>query len=372
MPNSTIFQLLIGITSLPLKLLSSIIPKDKTLWVVANDLGFNDNAMAFANYLHTHHPEIKLVWLTKTCRPSSDIPFTVIKRNSARGLLIQTRAKVFLLSTGLSEAGLARPLFGTLIIQLWHGWPIKKILLDEARYQTRTRWDIKARLQRIFLGLSLKQYSLVICHNAELKELFRNCFSLNDSYLCVTGWPRLDERSKNTTIKEESKILVLPTWHQNSDALKRSLAPVLSNEFKHYCKQRNITPLIKLHPLHANQGRTLKKQHEWIQFAAEDTPNEHLISRAKFVITDFSSIAIDAEVIYQCRIILLAGELERYEESRGIYASYLSTYEQYGVNSPRQLIKELELANQPVKKFNIKPAKDTCEKIYRAVVEKLQ
>ncbi|GEM80859.1 hypothetical protein VSU01S_31040 [Vibrio superstes NBRC 103154] len=85
-----------------------------------------------------------------------------------------------------------------------------------------------------------------------------------------------------------------------------------------------------------------------ISFDCGDTMEK--IQKSELVITDFSSVAVDAAVTYNCKVILFYNDIEMYCSERGIYE-----------NLSNLMSNELDFTNTLTKEdFKVYPSNVNC------------
>lgn len=313
----------IGLTA-PIRLLLSLTPKLQKRWIIGHRHGLGDNAFRIANHIAESHPDIELYWLSNQCLPASDAKFRIIARHSLRSYWIQATASKFIVSTGLYEAGSIAPFFRAKYYQLWHGWPIKKVLLDSPESLPSNRSAYRSFWHWLLIR-QLKRYRLVFCHDEAMKEIFGSGFGLASNRLAITGWPRLLAPKSSNSFKQSSNtISYLPTWRTNANDISENMQQLLSDEFQRFLATEQLQLKIKLHPLNIDVAAQFSALPPAVSFTQDSADN--LIRTSRLIISDYSSIIIDAAVVYQAKVYLFDSNYAEYIKSRGIYSAYQPWY----------------------------------------------
>ncbi|PTP53375.1 hypothetical protein CWO05_12160 [Vibrio splendidus] len=310
-----ISQISIELLLVPLKVMFSITPKRKKQWVIGHHHGFCDNAKLVAQEIAKTRPDITLIWLKSNPEHVVDSNIISCTKYSIRGVYYQITSKVFIVSTGLNDIGRMTPYFNCYYFNLWHGWPIKKIGLD-SKETSPSKNKLISTLYNLLYTRSNQRYHAFFCHNLEQEKIFQEAFGISGEKTIVTGWPRL--RKINST--KISQLTFAPTWHIDN----KTTVKLIENVIQAFSRQSSLEYLsICLHPFDRELIEELNAEYnnENIRFSCGDTIEN--IEKSKLVISDFSSIIIDAAVSYDCDVILFYSDIDQYVRERGIYKEFL-------------------------------------------------
>ncbi|PSU29858.1 CDP-glycerol glycerophosphotransferase family protein [Photobacterium lutimaris] len=323
-----ISQVTLAVASFPMKWVSLLIPVDKKIWVFGNAYGYKDNPKYVYEFLlknedHTVRP----IWISKNNAVSDHgILGESYYYLSLKGLYYQYRASAALLATGMNDVA-SFTLGNKQIIQLWHGIPIKKLLLDSV--ETSPIPPRFKYLNKVFFQLlkkKLNRYGMVCAVNEHNQHCLARAFGLRLDKVKVTGMPRHDvilESAKNAVKKTEKskRILYAPTWHASLEDARNWLSQVLNPELLHYCQLNGISVDVSIHPLNQALATDTSLFHDVTLLQCDDI-NEQL-KNYDLLITDYSSIAFDFSILGR-PVIFSCAEIEKYAKERGIYEDFIS------------------------------------------------
>ena len=324
------WHIFIYVITLPLYFIGFIIPKNRALWVFSNAFGYKDNARYLFEYVREHHPEIAPIWISKNKYNSVEID-TCHSHLSLMGIWLQYRAGVFFVSTGLGD--LARfTLAGTKVIQLWHGIPIKRILLDspESLPFGKRSGIIRTFSLKVFQK-SLRRYAVVIASSETVQRRLASAFGLPDDRIQITGYPRHDILFENSkSIKKQ--ILYAPTWRSDIRNAFTIVHAVCNPEFVSKIEELGYELWVSIHPLNRELMMMLDSDVlDSIKLIKDEDVNI-ILAHSEILITDYSSIALDFAMLRR-KIIFYTPDAYEYLDSRGVYEEFESLILEQGVKN---------------------------------------
>lgn len=301
--------------SIPTRFLGRLWPKNNSLWVFCHQHGFGDNAGRLANYVSSHHPEIQVIWFG-THHSSAHPAIQFVDRYTLQGIAYQLKARVVFVSTGLGETGIFCSRKKSLVFQLWHGWHVKRILMDSCESYPLAHPVAKAIWRKLLIHQQ-NLYSAIFCHNKSQRDIFASAFGVPFDKLPVTGWPRLSLPlpKRNTT----QQILYAPTWLNDSSVTADKVNSLCCDAMHNYLERFNLNLCIKLHPFDAALISSSKSPR--IQIIARGNIDE-LLASSIALISDYSSIMVDAKVVYQLPVYFFTPDRDEYIKERGLYAPF--------------------------------------------------
>ena len=350
----TCFHISITFATLPLYLLGYLIPKKKDLWIFGNFFGYCDSARYLFEYVQRNYPEIQAVWIHFNAGDAPPTSRSHCFRFSLSGLIAQYRAGLVFLSTGKGDV--ARfTLAGKTVIQLWHGIPIKRILLDSASSVLFGGKDtLLGDIARNILRNDLNRYALIIASSATVQQRLCSAFGIDVDRIAITGYPRHDI-ILSFSGQTERCILYAPTWRENLQDAETIVRQICNPLFVQKLKKLGFSLQVSIHPLNHTIGSSLRRElGNDITFVAENDDVNIVLARSEVLITDYSSVAIDFSILNR-PLIFFAPDLDAYLSSRGVYPEFESIIRQNAVTTPDSIFSILQ---QP----DIKPVID--EKIY--------
>jgi len=327
----------------PLSLASRCFPRSKTIWVFGNQHGFRDNPRYMIEYVAQNCPAIRAVWLAHTEEILHEVQaagLEAVQTSSFAGRWISLCAGVGVIGNGFGD--LARGLIGGMFItQLWHGPPIKKILLDfPANCQITSGQTGWGRLLNAVVRFTSKKAwqgnTLIIATSDLVAERLSSAFGVPRSRVVVAGTPRsdillaqgsqavaADELLRETLFPEMEKsckvVLYAPTWRENGqeDCLWESFdIETLNQRFK----SLNAVLVIKLHP-YCQPGPTQEIDDRGlhnVRTLRTGTDINRLMRICDVVVTDYSSLIADFSLLRR-PIVYYTPDYQQYKDNRDFY-----------------------------------------------------
>jgi len=281
-------------------------------------------------------------------------------------IFLVIRAKYFFISHNIKDIFPVIPKRGV-IINLWHGTPIKKIGLDS---KIEREWIND--LIRTGRNLPYERWNYFISATDFTSSIFKSAMKLPSSKIKPLGQPRtdslyqasIDEKVKTEIeeglrisglLKGKKKILYAPTFRNkaSSDLVIIDTLKEIDNAIG---ENSSIVFLFKPHPLNKIrfQDDILSKWNNIIDVSDEDT--QELLCVVDLLITDYSSIMFDF-MITRKPIISYIFDIEQYLIENGeLYFSFreLGTIV---VDNPDELVSSIFnldslLVDYDVLKFN--------------------
>jgi CDP-glycerol glycerophosphotransferase (TagB/SpsB family) len=324
-----------------ISLAACFVPKRANLWVFGCCRGtkYADNSKYLFEYVHEQHKNIQCIWLAK----DKDIIEALRQHGyqaygflSLQGLWFAVRAGVAVITHRGNSWDGDLPFFclseKTLLVQLWHGIPLKKIAFDDRLFSyafDESKWSFKLRtLVAVFLPflLRVEHPSLVIATSNETRDIFSQAFRVPQDRVIVTGYPRNDQiLSKTQPHQPGQRILYLPTFRGQEGT---SFDPFENQAFgiddlNDVLVKKDMFLHIKLHPF----NRISPQLQERIDGASNLTvlltdDIYETLSTYDVLITDYSSIYFDF-LLTGKPIIFLPYDMDRYTQlDRQFYYCY--------------------------------------------------
>jgi CDP-ribitol ribitolphosphotransferase len=246
-------------------------------------------------------------------------------------------------------------------IEMWHGFPIKKIGFMHEEHVTQK-----------FINYQKKRGEnthLILSYSNLYSTFFNASFPNDSNRYRITGMPRNDllfesgsleklEKVIQKSMKDKQVVFFLPTWRKGknkrvdtnhtwdslfgySDESMKDIITLVENN--------DIILVVKLHPFEYNQYKELDLfKHECFYLVSEEDLIHHavhlyeLLPCAKLIITDYSSIYFDTLLI-DIPILFAPTDLDEYSVHRGFL---LEPYQHFTpgptANTFTQLAQKLE------------------------------
>lgn len=315
--------------------------RDPLVWVFGNLKGFRDNPRYLAEHIVHAHPEVAVWWIARTAFEADQARaagLRVAMIGTSDGVRVQRHAGVGFLSNAFID--LQSPyLGGALIVHLYHGLGLKRILrdMDVSRLMARG-WLTRtvAQLQRWSVARRLQQVDLIMAAGQFAQDHFATGFGLPSSRIPVVGTPRFDViqggaaydrlvrgdlRARLGLAKEDHVVVWLPTWREHGDApwLPRLEAPAIDAAFA----GTKVVMLAKTHP-YADESVYEERlpQHPRLRLLPESDVDVNCLLRiTDTLVTDYSSAAFDYALL-QRPIHFFAPDAEEFDRGRGLYEPF--------------------------------------------------
>ena len=300
------------------------------------EVGLISNLYDLYEYLkNNHNNEYDLIWLY---RDFENCKYTKIEKKyslySLKGLWQIINSKYFVI-THTSFLTDTFSLNKHVILQLWHGMPIKTLgyLEKGITPDLLNKYQEAGKYEHFFVTSDMFKLAML------------PCFLMNPNKIHITGQPRTDciysGRNKQkineylNAKKYDKVVIYAPTY---KEALRNNKRDVLSkfknifycndysdNDFFKFIEENNILFVIKPHPFdekfYMNYLFEGKFQHPNLKFIFDKDLKENdfyfyeFFTLADLMITDYSSIAIDY-LVTKKPVIFLKSTVEEYSQSR--------------------------------------------------------
>ena len=321
----------------PLIFFMRVIPRNKNIWIFGNFKGYIDNTKYLYEYLiGDENNTIEVYWITKDKMLYDNLKAnnkSVLYHYSILGMWKSIRAGVSFFSNGYSDLNRIASI-DSLTVNLWHGFPIKKLAFDT---QIEVVFYSFGKLNKLLTFLSEK--SLQLLHDkidlhsvSSIYDLERmsNAFKVNKEKFIITGTPRFDIIKNKTisnsvisniffehNITDGKNILYAPTWREKGWSFNQKL--INPNKLQNYLEKSNSYFFIKRHPL-TTEEEILNwgiKESGRIRFIESFDINESY-QFVDVLITDFSSLIFDYGILNK-PILYFITDLQEYASNRGFY-----------------------------------------------------
>lgn len=296
----------------PLTLINKLLKKDDKLIFFYSNLGFRDNVKAFYDYLieNKYNEEYKIVVSIDDLEEHNNkVPSNVIFVNNIKGISYFLKAKYAFYCFGKYPI---KPSKKQMVVNLWHGTPLKKI------------GNLEAGCEKI----DYNYFTKVLTNSQMYKPIMAQIFGCAEEDVVVMGNPRNDELFKTDKMWDISirrgankVIMWLPTYRDyNENFLISTLDEQQLGELNEFLKNVNCRMIVKLHPL---QNKDLiKNKYAFIEFISEDELKKQgitvytLLRNADGLITDYSSVYFDYMLLDR-PIAFATEDMEEYSGERG-------------------------------------------------------
>ncbi len=320
-------------------LLSWFVPRRANLWVFGSGIGVGEGALEVARWLCHEEPATRIVWLVadeEQAEAARREGFEPVLRRGSAGYWTTLRAGVIVVTHGLGDAN-RFGVFGGLVVQLWHGAPIKRLHLDSAvTTDLRGPAPVRAVLRRMYLA-GARSVDLYVAGSPLAAERLRSAFRVDPGLVRVLGDPRDDALARQAADAAEaaaartrllaelgrpadtpSRIyLYAPTWRDGqSDPAVPTAAE--TDAIRERLDALDAILVLRPHPLGGGAYAHLVDDRIQLLDSSAVRDITPLLGGVDLVITDYSSLAIDFSLLGR-PIVWFAPDLERYVATRGLY-----------------------------------------------------
>ena len=195
-----------------------------------------------------------------------------------------------------------------MVVNLWHGMPLKKI------------GNLEEGLERVDYNFFTK----LVSSSDFFTPIMKAAFNANDEQILLVGNIRNDELFEE---EKDKNIIWMPTYrnsknyHDSQDAIIFSLDDTEFRKVNKLLLEYEYHLYIKLHPLEESQFK-FKNNYSNIHMLTEDIISQYYGTLYKFLgttsalITDYSSVFLDYYLLNR-PVAFTINDYEEYKEKRG-------------------------------------------------------
>lgn len=306
-----------------LRVVNTIVPKNKSLWLFHSVPDFAGNTRVLYEYLITTSQidGKRILWLVESTESQErlrEAAIPAVRRKSFKGIwccfrasrIYTTHPHVFMLKVKTQ-----------LLVNLWHGMPIKAIgfFEDHSTIAEKRRW------------ISRIDYTIVT--SELMRAVLSAAFGLLPSKVLVAGQPRTDRffmtnsstrgfLEKTCRVRSKERVvLLLPTYRRDSEG-KSSLTVLESHisDLNNVLKEKEAHVIIKPHPLELCDFDSIQSDRIHVvsdnQLGRAGVELYDLVREASVLCTDYSSVYVDYLMLDR-PIIFLVPDMVEYVRTRG-------------------------------------------------------
>ena len=247
-----------------------------------------------------------------------------IETESIQGIRQALSAGVWFTSAGL-------PAYGTglhkkrLIINLWHGVPLKKIALLDP--------NLKKAARIYFKKIFSENYTCILTTSHELIPLMARSFAVSEDKIKVWGQPRNDGLFQKNDCREilgqlfpdlpeyTKTVLYAPTFRDYGQVQLFPFKNFDQEQLEAFLEEKNMLLFIRTHV--AEQGSAAPYLGKRIRFLGNEQAEDvtGILNIFDCLITDYSSIYIDY-LLTDKPMIFLPYDRQQYLDGRGMNFDY--------------------------------------------------
>jgi CDP-glycerol glycerophosphotransferase len=325
-------------------LVTRVVPRRPDRWVVGSAFGVNDGARALVEELGARDLGIAVTWLARTREEAEQaraLGAEVREHGSFRGFLAAVRAGVVVLTHGFGDAGRFGSR-GALVVQLWHGSPLKRMHLDSPAAMRLPVVGDRGPVPRLVASAYRTaggRIGLLPVSSRTVAPFLASALGVPPGRVEVLGEPRTDvlyrgtAQERHRTARERLEaavgdlggrrvVLLAPTWRDGA------LDPVVPTTeewgaIEDWLSGHQAVLVVRPHPLAVGDWSRGSDAVRLLDSAAEPDVMRVLWA-VDALVTDYSSIAVD-QAVTGAVLVFLAPDEEEYTARHGLYLPYAET-----------------------------------------------
>ena len=304
---------------------------DSHIWLFSStdNSHYNYNSRYLFEYVKENLPEITPLFVINDPELRSSLSSKYgkqyfIETESIQGIRQALSAGVWFTSAGL-------PAYGTglhkkrLIINLWHGVPLKKIALLDP--------NLKKAARIYFKKIFSENYTYILTTSHELIPLMARSFAVSEDKIKVWGQPRNDGLFQKNDCREilgqlfpdlpeyTKTVLYAPTFRDYGQVQLFPFKDFDQKQLEAFLDEKNMLLFIRTHV--AEQGSAAPYLGKRIRFLGNEQAEDvtGILNIFDCLITDYSSIYIDY-LLTDKPMIFLPYDRQQYLDGRGMNFDY--------------------------------------------------
>ena len=304
---------------------------DSHIWLFSStdNSHYNYNSRYLFEYVKENLPEITPLFVINDPELRNSLSSKYgkqyfIETESIQGIRQALSAGVWFTSAGL-------PAYGTglhkkrLIINLWHGVPLKKIALLDP--------NLKKAARIYFKKIFSENYTCILTTSHELIPLMARSFAVSEDKIKVWGQPRNDGLFQKNDCREilgqlfpdlpeyTKTVLYAPTFRDYGQVQLFPFKDFDQEQLEAFLEEKNMLLFIRTHV--AEQGSAAPYLGKRIRFLGNEQAEDvtGILNTFDCLITDYSSIYIDY-LLTDKPMIFLPYDRQQYLDGRGMNFDY--------------------------------------------------
>lgn len=304
---------------------------DSHIWLFSStdNSHYNYNSRYLFEYVKENLPEITPLFVINDPELRNSLSSKYgkqyfIETENIQGIRQALSAGVWFTSAGL-------PAYGTglhkkrLIINLWHGVPLKKIALLDP--------NLKKAARIYFKKIFSENYTCILTTSHELIPLMARSFAVSEDKIKVWGQPRNDGLFQKNDCREilgqlfpdlpeyTKTVLYAPTFRDYGQVQLFPFKDFDQKQLEAFLDEKNMLVFIRTHV--AEQGSAAPYLGKRIRFLGNEQAEDvtGILNIFDCLITDYSSIYIDY-LLTDKPMIFLPYDRQQYLDGRGMNFDY--------------------------------------------------
>ena len=300
---------------------------DSHIWLFSStdNSHYNYNSHYLFEYVKENLPEITPLFVINDSELRNSLSSKYgkqyfIETESIQGIRQALSAGVWFTSAGLPAYGIGLHK-KRLIINLWHGVPLKKIALLDP--------NLKKAARIYFKKIFSENYTCILTTSHELIPLMARSFAVSEDKIKVWGQPRNDGLFQKNDCREilgqlfpdTKTVLYAPTFRDYGQVQLFPFKDFDQKQLEAFLDEKNMLLFIRTHV--AEQGSAAPYLGKRIRFLGNEQAEDvtGILNIFDCLITDYSSIYIDY-LLTDKPMIFLPYDRQQYLDGRGMNFDY--------------------------------------------------
>lgn len=304
---------------------------DSHIWLFSStdNSHYNYNSRYLFEYVKENLPEITPLFVINDSELRNSLSSKYgkqyfIETESIQGIRQALSAGVWFTSAGLPAYGIGLHK-KRLIINLWHGVPLKKIALLDP--------NLKKAARIYFKKIFSENYTCILTTSHELIPLMARSFAVSEDKIKVWGQPRNDGLFQKNDCREilgqlfpdlpeyTKTVLYAPTFRDYGQVQLFPFKNFDQEQLEAFLEEKNMLLFIRTHV--AEQGSAAPYLGKRIRFLGNEQAEDvtGILNIFDCLITDYSSIYIDY-LLTDKPMIFLPYDRQQYLDGRGMNFDY--------------------------------------------------
>lgn len=344
-----------------MKSMANIKRRQSNIWIFScwEGMKYADNSKYLYEYVENNLKAITPIWMTS----NKDVYERLLSEghrvelnDTANAMTLQKKADVAFFTHGLDDFGKNPHIYGSFIVNLWHGVPLNKLGYYNRPVHSNpvliALWRLKGHI------FSYINNDLTIATSDKAARSFRD-FTLHRKDIKIIGQPRTDLLVSNDDIKKQvfdailshyfdqpekyHYILFMPTYRSTPKSqkfLEHLLSKIVENTaLNEYLNANNTKILMKMHYLTDISEMVFSDNIICID-DRDVADSEELLLIADALITDYSSVCFDF-ALKEKEILLFAPDKDTYISESGLLPDFSRLINKYAVTEVNQLVEKV-------------------------------
>lgn len=304
---------------------------DSHIWLFSStdNSHYNYNSRYLFEYVKENLPEITPLFVINDSELRNSLSSKYgkqyfIETESIQGIRQALSAGIWFTSAGLPAYGIGLHK-KRLIINLWHGVPLKKIALLDP--------NLKKAARIYFKKIFSENYTCILTTSHELIPLMARSFAVSEDKIKVWGQPRNDGLFQKNDCREilgqlfpdlpeyTKTVLYAPTFRDYGQVQLFPFKDFDQEQLEAFLEEKNMLLFIRTHV--AEQGSAAPYLGKRIRFLGNEQAEDvtGILNIFDCLITDYSSIYIDY-LLTDKPMIFLPYDRQQYLDGRGMNFDY--------------------------------------------------